>query len=35
MAGIDFLLIDENPKINEFRDKLRWNGQYYSLGKGL
>jgi len=35
MAGIEFLLIDENTKISEFRDKLRWNDLYYSLAKGL
>jgi L-arabinose isomerase len=35
MAGIEFLLIDENTKIGEFRDKLRWNDLYYTLAKGL
>jgi L-arabinose isomerase len=35
MAGIEFLLIDENTKISEFRDKLRWNDLYYTLAKGL
>jgi L-arabinose isomerase len=35
MAGIEFLLIDENTKIGEFKDKLRWNDLYYSLAKGL
>ena len=35
MAGVEFLLIDENTKIGEFRDKLRWNDLYYSLAKGL
>jgi len=35
MAKIEFLLINENTKINEFRDKLRWNDIYYHLSKGL
>ncbi len=35
MAGIEFLLIDENTKIGEFKDKLRWNDLYYTLAKGL
>jgi len=35
MAGVEFLLIDENTKVDEFKDKLRWNDLYYNLGKGL
>lgn len=35
MAGIEFLLIDENTKVDEFKDKLRWNDLYYHLNKGL
>jgi L-arabinose isomerase len=35
MAGLEFLLIDETTKIDEFRDKLRWNDLYYHLAKGL
>ena len=35
MAGIEFLVIDENTRIPEFRDKLRWNDLYYHLNKGL
>ncbi len=35
MAGIEFLLIDENTKITEFKDKLRWNDLYYILARGL
>ena len=35
MAGIEFLLIDENTKLADFRDKLRWNDLYYHLSKGL
>ncbi|MBN2092590.1 L-arabinose isomerase [candidate division KSB1 bacterium] len=35
MAGIEFLLIDENTKIPEFKKELRWNEVYYHLAKGL
>ncbi len=35
MAGIEFLLIDENTRVNEFKEKLRWNDLYYHLNKGL
>ena len=35
MAGIEFLLIDENTRVEEFKEKLRWNDLYYHLAKGL
>ncbi len=35
MAGIEFLLIDENTCVDEFKEKLRWNDLYYSLSRGL
>jgi L-arabinose isomerase len=35
MAGIEFMLIDENTRVEEFKDKLRWNDLYYHLNKGL
>ncbi len=35
MANIEFLLIDENTTVGDFRDKLRWNDLYYHLSKGL
>jgi L-arabinose isomerase len=35
IAGLEFLLIDENTRLAEFRDKLRWNDLYYHLSKGL
>jgi len=35
MAGIEFLLIDENTRVDEFREKLRWNDLYYHLNRGL
>ena len=31
MAGIEFLLIDENTCVDEFKEKLRWNDLYYHL----
>jgi L-arabinose isomerase len=35
MAGIEFLLIDENTSVQDFRDKLRWNDLYYQSNRGL
>jgi L-arabinose isomerase len=35
MAGIEFLLIDENTHIPEFREKLRWNDLYYHMSKSI
>ena len=35
MAGIEFLLIDENTSIPEFKKELRWNEVYYHLAKGF
>lgn len=35
MAGIEFLLIDENTRVDEFKDKLRWNDLYYQYANGL
>jgi L-arabinose isomerase len=35
MAGVEFVVIDKDTKINEFRDHLRWNDLYYHLAKGL
>jgi L-arabinose isomerase len=35
IAGIEFLLIDENTQVDEFKEKLRWNELYYLLNKGL
>ena len=35
MAGVEFLLIDENTTVDEFKDKLRWNDLYYHLNKAL
>jgi L-arabinose isomerase len=35
MAGIEFLLIDENTRIEEFKKELRWNDLYYHLANGV
>ena len=35
IANIEFLLIDESTRVDEFQDKLRWNDLYYTLAKGL
>ena len=35
MAGIEFLLIDENTNVETFKEKLRWNELYYLLSKGF
>ena len=35
MAGVEFLLIDENTRLDEFKDRLRWNDIYYHLNKSL
>jgi L-arabinose isomerase len=35
MAGVEYLLIDENTRVDDFKDKLRWNDLYYHLNKGL
>ncbi|MCB0742991.1 MAG: L-arabinose isomerase, partial [Ignavibacteriae bacterium] len=29
IAGIEFLLIDKNTKLREFRNELRWNSAFY------
>ena len=35
IAGLEYLPIDENTNLADFRDKLRWNDLYYHLSKGL
>ena len=35
IAGVEFLLIDENTSVEEFKEKLRWNDLYYHLNRGL
>jgi L-arabinose isomerase len=35
IAGIEFLLINENTRVEEFKERLRWNDLYYHLSRGL
>jgi L-arabinose isomerase len=35
MAAVEFLLIDENTKLEEFKKELRWNDLYYQLNRSL
>lgn len=35
IAGIEFLLINNDTKISEFKKELRWNELYYHLAQGL
>ena len=35
MAGIEFLVIDENTSVEEFKEKLRWNDLVLSLEQGV
>jgi L-arabinose isomerase len=35
MAGVEFLLIDENTDLSAFKKELRWNEVYYHLAKGV
>jgi len=35
MAGVEFLLIDENTALRDFRNELRWNDAAYMVGGAL
>lgn len=35
MAGIEYLLINKDTRISDFKKELRWNDLYYMLAKGL
>jgi L-arabinose isomerase len=35
MAGIEFVLIDKEMDLREFKKELKWNEMYYFLAKGL
>jgi L-arabinose isomerase len=35
MADIEYVLIDDDTTISEFKKELRWNEMYYHLAKGL
>ena len=35
MAGVEFLLIDNDTNIRDFKNEIRWNEVYYHIAKGL
>jgi L-arabinose isomerase len=35
MAGMEFLLIDNDTRLAAFKKELRWNDLYYQLARGL
>lgn len=35
MAGMEYLLIDENTRLPDFKKELRWNDMYYLLNRAL
>ena len=35
MAGIEYVLIDENTRIQALKNELRWNEVYYHLKDGI
>jgi len=35
MAGIEYLLIDQETTLSSFKKELRWNDLYYQLAKGI
>jgi L-arabinose isomerase len=35
MVGMEFLLIDRNTRVRDFKRELRWNDLYYHLAHGL
>ncbi|MGQ8335115.1 L-arabinose isomerase [Sunxiuqinia sp. A32] len=35
MVGVEFVVIDEETKISDFKKELKWNDLYYHLAKGL
>ena len=35
IAGVEYVLIDENARIDEIKKELRWNEAYYGLSKGF
>ncbi len=35
MAGLEFLVIDNQTRLSDFKKELRWNDLYYHLSRGL
>ena len=34
-ADVEFVIIDKDTKVSEFKKELRWNDVYYMLANGL
>ena len=34
-ADVEFVVIDKNTNVTEFKKELRWNEMYYMLANGL
>jgi L-arabinose isomerase len=35
MAGVEFLVIDKDTRVADFKKEIRWNQAYYHLARGL
>jgi L-arabinose isomerase len=35
MAGVEFLLIDKDTNLRDFKNEIRWNEVYYHMAKGI
>ena len=35
LAGVEFLLIDKDTRIRDFKNEIRWNEVYYHIEKGI
>jgi L-arabinose isomerase len=35
MAGVELLVIDDDTKLRDFKNQLRWNEAYYHLAGGF
>jgi L-arabinose isomerase len=35
MAGVEFLLIDSDTNLRDFKNEIRWNEVYYHIAKGI
>lgn len=35
MAGVEFLLIDKDTSLRDFKNEIRWNEVYYHIAKGI
>ena len=35
IAGVEFLLIDSDTNLRDFKNEIRWNEVYYHIAKGI